>query len=86
MSSWSASAYPGSRRSRSRSPYRGSYGSRPPYPDSSFPPEPYRTDWDAYDRDRAWANYDRERALYDHARRGRSRSPGDDGGFSRKYI
>lgn len=69
--SWSASYPP---RSRSRSPRP-----RPPYPDPSYPQEPHRADWDAYDRDR-WANYERERAAYDYGRRGRSRSPGPEEG------
>ncbi|KAF8629598.1 hypothetical protein AX15_003344 [Amanita polypyramis BW_CC] len=71
--SWSSSSYP-PRRSRSRSP-RGSYPPRPPYPDSTYSGDPYRADWDAYDRDRAWPGYDRDRAAYDYGRRGRSRSP-----------
>lgn len=41
---------------------------------------PYRADWDAYDRDRAWA-HERDRAGYDYTRRGRSRSPGPDEGM-----
>ncbi|KAI0080659.1 hypothetical protein K474DRAFT_1657465 [Panus rudis PR-1116 ss-1] len=87
MSSWSASAYPPPRgRSRSRSPYRGGSSYPPPrsgYPDSGYPQDPYRSDWDAYDRDRdrdrdrAWA-YERERSAYDYGRRGRSRSPPPD--------
>ena len=72
MSSWSAPVYP--RRSRSRSPYR-SYAGRPPYPDP-YGGDPYRPEWDAYDRDR-WAGYERERGPYDYGRRGRSRSPDD---------
>lgn len=72
MSSWSAPVYP--RRSRSRSPYRG-YAGRPPYPDP-YGGDPYRPEWDAYDRDR-WAGYERERGPYDYGRRGRSRSPDD---------
>lgn len=81
MSSWSGSAYPPPRgRSRSRSPYRGaSYASqRPPHPEAPYPQDSYRADWDAYDRDRAWANYERERAAYEYSRRGRSRSPPPD--------
>ncbi|KAI0069110.1 hypothetical protein BV25DRAFT_1818065 [Artomyces pyxidatus] len=81
--SWSSSAYPPPRRSRSRSPYRGSYPpSRPPHSDS-HPPDQYRTEWDVYDRDRAWA-YDRDRAAYDYGRRGRSRSPPPEEGAGRK--
>lgn len=86
MSSWN-SAYPHPPptrgRSRSRSPFRGdSYPSRPPYPDQ-YPQDPYRTDWEAYDRDRAWASYERERQAYDYSRRGRSRSPPpDEGAYS----
>ncbi|KAF9464270.1 hypothetical protein BDZ94DRAFT_1256727 [Collybia nuda] len=68
--SWPASYPP---RSRSRSPRP-----RPPYPDVPYAQEqPYRADWDAYDRDRAWA-YERDRAGYEYPRRGRSRSPGPD--------
>ena len=80
MSSWSSSYPPPPRRSRSRSP-RGGYSSgRPPYPDTY--PDPYnsRPDWDSYDRDR-WA-YERDRAPYDYGRRGRSRSPPLDEGWS----
>lgn len=72
MSSWSAPVYP--RRSRSRSPYRG-YAGRPPHPDP-YSGDPYRPEWDAYDRDR-WAGYERERGPHDYGRRGRSRSPDD---------
>jgi len=72
MSSWSAPVYP--RRSRSRSPYRA-YPGRPPYPDP-YGGDPYRPEWDAYERDR-WAGYERERGPYDYGRRGRSRSPDD---------
>lgn len=81
-SSWPAPpAYP-PRRSRSRSPYRGGYPARPPYPEPGYG-DPYRADWEAYDRDRAWASYERDRATYDYGRRGRSRSPGlDDGEYS----
>ena len=75
--SWSSSVYPPPpppppRHSRSRSPYRGSYPPRG-HSDSYPPADPYRTEWDAYDRDR-WA-YDREKPAYDYGRRGRSRSP-----------
>ncbi|KAG5639154.1 hypothetical protein H0H81_006413 [Sphagnurus paluster] len=63
MSSWS---YP--TRSRSRSPTRARAG----YPDQ--PQDPYRPDYDAYDRDRGWG-YERG---YDYGRRGRSRSPPPD--------
>ncbi|KAI0824652.1 hypothetical protein BC628DRAFT_1377138 [Trametes gibbosa] len=87
MSSWS-SAYPPPPprgRSRSRSPYRGGYPPRSSYPDAAYPQDPYRADWEAYDRDRAWANYERERAAYDYGRRGRSRSPpADEGGRKRR--
>jgi hypothetical protein len=79
MSSWSAPVYP--RRSRSRSPYRG-YPGRPPYPDP-YGGDPYRSEWDAYDRDR-WSGYERERGPYDYARRGRSRSPED--GMSSRFT
>jgi hypothetical protein len=72
--SWAASAYLPSRRSRSRSPRRGSYSSRP-YPDHHGP-DPYRSDWDSWDRERVYA-MERERAMYDFDRRGRSRSPED---------
>ncbi|KAJ6516368.1 hypothetical protein C8R45DRAFT_1087446 [Mycena sanguinolenta] len=65
--SWNSSYPP--RRSRSRSPPRGSYPPR----DTPYPPEQYR-DWDGYDRDRGWGSYERERGPYDY-RRGRSRSP-----------
>ncbi|KZT12870.1 uncharacterized protein LAESUDRAFT_689788 [Laetiporus sulphureus 93-53] len=76
MSSWSGAAYPPPPRgrSRSRSPYRGTYPPRPMYPEPGYP-DPYRGDWDVYDRERAWANYERERAAYEYSRRGRSRSP-----------
>lgn len=71
--SWAPSYPP---RSRSRSPRP-----RPPYPDATYVQEPpYRADWDAYDRDRAWT-HERERAGYDYTRRGRSRSPGPDEGM-----
>ncbi|ETW84534.1 hypothetical protein HETIRDRAFT_35037 [Heterobasidion irregulare TC 32-1] len=76
--SWSSSVYPPPppppppRHSRSRSPYRGSYPPRG-HSDSYPPADPYRPEWDAYDRDR-WA-YDREKPAYDYGRRGRSRSP-----------
>ncbi|KAJ7638406.1 hypothetical protein FB45DRAFT_902744 [Roridomyces roridus] len=70
--SWSASSYPPPpRRSRSRSPGRGSYPPREP------PPDQYRADWDGYDRERAWATYERDRVAFDY-RRGRSRSPPPD--------
>lgn len=72
MSSWSASAYPPPRRSRSRSP-RGTFAPRPPYPDSYAPD--YRGPWDGFDRERPWPDYERDRAPNDHPRRGRSRSP-----------
>ncbi|KAH7888102.1 hypothetical protein F5I97DRAFT_1865687 [Phlebopus sp. FC_14] len=74
MSSWSASAYPPSRRSRSRSPGRGDYGARPPHPDSAYGQD-YRAGWDNYDRERMWVDYERERVAYEYSRRGRSRSP-----------
>ncbi|KAF8211602.1 hypothetical protein K438DRAFT_1903521 [Mycena galopus ATCC 62051] len=68
--SWNSS-YPPPRRSRSRSPARGSYPPR----DAPYPPDQYR-DWEGYDRDRAWASYERERGPYGNDyRRGRSRSP-----------
>jgi hypothetical protein len=73
--SWAASAHLPSGRSRSRSPHRGSYSSRPPYPDHHGP-DPYRSDWDSWDRERAYA-MERDRAVYDYGRRGRSRSPED---------
>ena len=76
--SWATSAYLPSRRSRSRSPRRGSYTSRP-YPDHHGP-DPYRSDWDSWDRERIYA-MERDRAIYDYDRRGRSRSPED--GMSR---
>ncbi|KAJ7122902.1 hypothetical protein C8R44DRAFT_876099 [Mycena epipterygia] len=70
--SWNASYPPPPRRSRSRSPSRASY---PPRPEPPYPPsDQYRADWEAYDRERAWANYERERVAYEY-RRGRSRSP-----------
>ncbi|GLB33267.1 putative protein with domain of unknown function (DUF3546) [Lyophyllum shimeji] len=50
--------------------------SRSPRPRASYPDplqDPYRGDYDAYDRDRGWA-YERDRAGYDYGRR-RSRSP-----------
>ncbi|KAL0949782.1 hypothetical protein HGRIS_009821 [Hohenbuehelia grisea] len=81
--SWPSSSYPPPpRRSRSRSPGRGSYSSGPPFPESGYPRDPYRAEWEAYDRDR-FANYERERSGYDYGRRGRSRSPPPDD-FSRK--
>lgn len=72
MSSWSGPYPPPPRRSsRSRSPRARAAYADPAYPSQ----EPYRADWDAYDRDRAhWATY--ERPPYDYSRRGRSRSPG----------
>ncbi|KAJ7499396.1 hypothetical protein FB451DRAFT_37057 [Mycena latifolia] len=70
--SWNPSYPPPPRRSRSRSPPRGNY---PPRAEPPYPPDQYRADWDAYDRDRAWASYERDRVPYDY-RRGRSRSPG----------
>ncbi|EKM59421.1 uncharacterized protein PHACADRAFT_249892 [Phanerochaete carnosa HHB-10118-sp] len=75
MSSWSGSGYPPPRgRSRSRSPYRSAYP--PPRPEPGYPPpESYRSEWEAYERERVWAQYDRERPGYDYGRRGRSRSP-----------
>src|SRR6266702_6368470 len=75
MSSWSASAYPPPRRSRSRSP-RGTFPPRPPYPDSYAPD--YRGAWDSFDRERPWPDYERDRVTHDHVRRGRSRSPPPD--------
>ncbi|KAH7916110.1 hypothetical protein BJ138DRAFT_1053312 [Hygrophoropsis aurantiaca] len=78
MSSWSASAYPPPRRSRSRSPPRGGHVSRGPYPDPSHPHDSYRGGWDTHDRERAWAEYERDRAAYEYTRRGRSRSPPPD--------
>ena len=82
MSSWSGSSYPPPprARSRSRSPYRGSYPARPGYPEPGYPQDPYRADWEAYDRERAWASYERDRAAYEYGRRGRSRSPPADEG------
>ena len=75
MTSWSASVFPPPpRRSRSRSPSRGVYPSRT-HLDPAYGQEPYRADWDAYDRDRAWPGYERDRPVYDYGRRGRSRSP-----------
>ncbi|KAJ7590732.1 hypothetical protein C8J56DRAFT_933757 [Mycena floridula] len=65
--SWSSS-YPPPRRSRSRSPSRGSFSGRP---DTGYPQE-YR-DYDGYDRDR-W-QYERDRQPHDYGRRLRSRSP-----------
>ncbi|KAI0269296.1 hypothetical protein BC834DRAFT_951531 [Gloeopeniophorella convolvens] len=79
--SWAASAYLPSRRSRSRSPHRGSYPPRPPYPDHHGP-DPYRGDWESWDRERAYA-IERDRAMYEYGRRGRSRSP-DDAGRKRR--
>lgn len=84
-SSWAPPAHP-TRRSRSRSPgYRGGYAHRPPYPEQGYG-DPYRPDWDVYDRERAWANYERDRAAYDYGRRGRSRSPGVDEGERLLYA
>ena len=83
MSSW-GSTYPPPPpaprgRSRSRSPHRGGpYPPRSSYPDPAFPQEPYRADWEAYDRDRAWGNYERERGGYEYRRRSRS-PPMDEG-------
>ncbi|KAF8164885.1 hypothetical protein B0H34DRAFT_687006 [Crassisporium funariophilum] len=76
--SWPSSYPPPPRRSRSRSPPpRAGYPSgRPVYPDVY--PEPYRAEWDAYDRDRNYPGYERERPPYDYPRRGRSRSPPPD--------
>ncbi|KIY45137.1 hypothetical protein FISHEDRAFT_67104 [Fistulina hepatica ATCC 64428] len=63
-------------RSRSRSPSRGAYGARAPFPDQYYPPpDGYRPNDVDYDRG-AWYMYDRER--YDAGRRPRSRSPGPD--------
>ncbi|TDL29176.1 hypothetical protein BD410DRAFT_779501 [Rickenella mellea] len=87
MSSWSGShPPPPPRLSRSRSPSRGAYGQRAAYPDTAgHPQDPYRADWDAYNRERAWADYERDRAVYDYGRRGRSRSPPfDEGGRKRR--
>ncbi|KZT72714.1 hypothetical protein DAEQUDRAFT_722875 [Daedalea quercina L-15889] len=87
MSSWSGSSYPPPprARSRSRSPYRGSYPPRPGYPETGYPQDSYRADWEAYDRERAWATYERERAVYEYSRRGRSRSPvADEAGRKRR--
>ncbi|KAI6105381.1 hypothetical protein F5141DRAFT_1123261 [Pisolithus sp. B1] len=79
MSSWSAPTYPPQpRRSRSRSPTRGAYVSRPPYPDPAFIQDHRGGAWDSFERDRAWPEYDRDRAAYEYARRGRSRSPPPD--------
>lgn len=79
MSSWPAPAYPPPRRSRSRSPPRGH--PRPPYPDTGYPPDQYRSGggWDPHERDRerVWLEYERDRTGYDHTRR-RSRSPPPD--------
>ncbi|EPT02795.1 hypothetical protein FOMPIDRAFT_1022699 [Fomitopsis schrenkii] len=87
MSSWSGSSYPPPprARSRSRSPYRGSYPARPGYPEPGYSQDPYRADWEAYDRERAWASYERDRAAYEYGRRGRSRSPpADEAGRKRR--
>jgi hypothetical protein len=72
--SWAGSAYLPTRRSRSRSPRRSSYSSRP-YPEHHGT-DPYRSDWDSWDRERVYA-MERDRAMYDYDRRGRSRSPED---------
>lgn len=84
MSSWSSShpPPPPPRSERSRSPSRGAY-SRPAYADQPYP-DAYRADWDAYNRERAWAEWERERAAYDYGRRGRSRSPPYDEGAGLK--
>ena len=82
MSSWSASAYPPPRRSRSRSP-RGAFAPRPPYPDSYAPD--YHGAWDSFDRG-PWPDFERDRAPYEHARRGRSRSPPPDESMSQIRI
>src|ERR1700722_11724668 len=64
--SWPATSYPPPprRASHSRSPPRGGMSApRPPYLDPAYHPQDlYRAEWDAYERDRAWANYERERA------------------------
>lgn len=83
MSNWNTlppPPLPPPRISRSRSPSRTSYGQRGPYPDALHPPDPYRAEWDAYNRDRAWVEWERDRATYEHGRRGRSRSPPFDEG------
>lgn len=92
MASWAGPAPPPPRADRSRSPSRGAYG-RAAYPDTpaAYAPDQYRGDWDAYHRDRAWAEYEREKAAYDYGRRGRSRSPPYDEGtncglMSDKYV
>ncbi|KAH8094761.1 hypothetical protein DFH11DRAFT_1555368 [Phellopilus nigrolimitatus] len=74
MSSWSGSHPPPPRGERSRSPSRGAYG-RPAYPDPPYAAEPYRSDWDHYSRERAWADWERDKTAYDYGRRPRSRSP-----------
>ncbi|KAL4082083.1 hypothetical protein V8B97DRAFT_1927313 [Scleroderma yunnanense] len=85
MSSWAAPPYPPPpRRSRSRSPSRSGYGSRPPYPDAPYLPDHRGGPWDPYERDRNWSEYDRDRAAYEYGRRGRSRSPGPDDGRKRR--
>ncbi|KAG6336336.1 hypothetical protein ID866_2761 [Astraeus odoratus] len=85
MSSWSAPAYPPPpRRSRSRSPLRGGYGLRPPYPDPAYYQEHRGGPWDTYERDRTWPEFERDRAAYDYGRRGRSRSPAPDDGRKRR--
>ncbi|KAH6915504.1 hypothetical protein BKA70DRAFT_1259143 [Coprinopsis sp. MPI-PUGE-AT-0042] len=67
MSNWSSSYPP--RRSRSRSPSRGPYPHRAPFPDYG---DSYRGEYDGYDRDRGYP-YERDRGG-----RGRSRSPPPD--------
>src|ERR1700742_1900987 len=76
--SWSAPYPPPPRRSRSRSP-RPPYPQRSSYPESGYPGDSYRSDWDTYDRDR-WSAYDRDRGPYEYGRR-RSRSPPADEGW-----
>ncbi|KAI0047290.1 hypothetical protein FA95DRAFT_1559257 [Auriscalpium vulgare] len=83
--SWTSAAYPPPRRSRSRSPHRGSYPPpRPPYPEA-MQGDQYRAEWDAYERDRTWA-VERDRPAYDYGRRGRSRSPPDEGRKRRRSV
>ena len=78
MSSWSG-PHPPSRRSRSRSPGRG-YGRS--YPDQpGYPSDPYRMEYDSYGRDRSYGDWERDRPGYDYGRRGRSRSPYDEGKY-----
>ncbi|KAJ7087280.1 hypothetical protein B0H15DRAFT_306028 [Mycena belliarum] len=74
--SWIPAYPPPPRHSSSRSPSRGVY---PPRAEPPYPPDQYRTDWDAYERDRQWAPYERERVPYDYRRGGRSRSPPPEG-------